>query len=220
MPLASYGVCIGTLNHFGNDGQVGHWLHGLVFLNLPQRQVWRCAVDVNGTTAPVQFKIIYDLDPAAFTTIANLPDGYHDLPKTSASGALDYIRSTVLRPAPRLGNGLAGCVLWLLQLLIDALAARQWTTVTGTEANDALQPLVTNSQRIFVFGEPFHNADGENGMHNIHMNQGDPPGPHQHDDAIWQDGATVVLSNDGRLIAFLNKFTTQSLNTNDNGLPQ
>lgn len=219
--LASYGVCIGTLSSFGNDGQAGHWLHGLIFLNTPSG-VWRCAVDVNGTTAPVQFKVIYDIDPSLFATISRLPDGYTDLAKTSTSGAIDYVRDTrLLTPDPQMGSGLSGCLGWFVQLFADAVAAKDWTTVTGTEANDALQSLVTGSRRIFVFGEPYHDTTPvkQDGMHNIHYNQGDPPGPHQVDDAIWQDGATFVQTSDGRLCAFLNKFTTQVLTTNDQGLP-
>ena len=33
------------------------------------------------------------LDPTIFTNISAMPDGYHGLPRTPASGAIDYIRS-------------------------------------------------------------------------------------------------------------------------------
>jgi uncharacterized protein YukJ len=31
------------------------------------------------------------------------------------------------------------------------------------------------------------------------MNQGDPPGPHQPDDGIWQDGAVLCQDTAGRM---------------------
>jgi uncharacterized protein YukJ len=61
-------------------------------------------------------------------------------------------------------------------------------------------------------------------MHNIHMNQGDPPISsdgidHQADDGIWQDGATIFQATDGTLTAFCNKFVSQTFSTNNQGLP-
>ena len=67
-----------------------------------------------------------------------------------------------------------------------------------------------------MFGAPYRTGLG---VHDIHMNQGDPPGQFQHLDGIWQDGGTVVESASGRLDGFLTKFKTQSLDTDDNGLP-
>jgi uncharacterized protein YukJ len=51
------------------------------------------------------------------------------------------------------------------------------------------------------------------------MNQGDPPGPFQHLDGIWQDGCVIVEKPDGTLRGYFGKFVTQSLNTDNNGLP-
>ena len=57
------------------------------------------------------------------------------------------------------------------------------------------------------------------GMHDVHMNQGDPPGQFQHLDGIWQDGGVLVERPNGNLAGFFVKFVTQTLNTNDQGLP-
>ena len=54
---------------------------------------------------------------------------------------------------------------------------------------------------------------------NVHYNQGDPPGPHQREDGIWQDGAVLIQAADGSLTVWQVKFNTQSLHTDDNGLP-
>jgi uncharacterized protein YukJ len=53
----------------------------------------------------------------------------------------------------------------------------------------------------------------------VHCNQGDPPGQFQHLDGIWQDGCVFAIKADGTLSAYLGKFSTQSLKTDNNGLP-
>ena len=58
-------------------------------------------------------------------------------------------------------------------------------------------------------------------MHNIHQNQGDPPGTQWYaENGIWQDGATVVHRPDGQYDVFLSKFTSQSYETDDLGHPR
>jgi uncharacterized protein YukJ len=57
-------------------------------------------------------------------------------------------------------------------------------------------------------------------MHDVHYNQGDPPGQFRHLDLIRQDGGVIVRHRDGRFEGFFVKFDTQSLNTDDNGLPR
>ncbi len=69
--------------------------------------------------------------------------------------------------------------------------------------------------RFYVFGEPFTSGLG---VHNIHQNQGDPIGSRfDAENAIWQDGGTVVETPQGQFLAFLNKFKTQSFRTDSNG---
>jgi uncharacterized protein YukJ len=51
------------------------------------------------------------------------------------------------------------------------------------------------------------------------MSQGDPPGPFQYLDGIWQDGAVLMERPSGVIVAFLVKFATKSLRTNSQGLP-
>jgi uncharacterized protein YukJ len=91
-----------------------------------------------------------------------------------------------------------------------------WVQSDGDNALDVLEPLVQQSVRIYVFGEPFTTGLG---VHNVHYNQGDPPGPHQAENGIWQDGAVLTQSADGKIVVWQVKFNTQSLHTNDNGLP-
>ena len=72
--------------------------------------------------------------------------------------------------------------------------------------------------RVFVFGAPF--TGGGLGIHDIHMNQGDPLGSAWYAaNGTWQDGATIVQRPSGKLVGFLTRFTNQSTSTDNNGNP-
>ena len=87
----------------------------------------------------------------------------------------------------------------------------------GDNALNQLEALLPQAVRLFVLGEPYTSGLG---VHNVHLNQGDPPGPHQAEDGIWQDGAVVVRNSDGSVRIWQVKFNTQSLDTGPDGLPR
>jgi uncharacterized protein YukJ len=85
------------------------------------------------------------------------------------------------------------------------------------DASTALERILVPGKRVLVWGEPFTTG---NGMHNIHQNQGDPSGSQWWpENGIWQDGGTLAEQPDGSWIAFINKFTSQSYRTDDQGHP-
>jgi len=157
-----------------------------------------------------------------------LDDGYFNLASKPTSGALDYVRSPLLGP-----GGCVELIVGLWKSLFGQTLSDGWIVSDGTNAVVELQTLLnSNPNKIYVFGEPFTDAapitsDGvqsQNGMHNIHMNQCDPPPQpgavnHQLDDGIWQDGATIFEDRNGNLTAFCNKLVTQTFSTNEQGLP-
>ncbi|HEX2745439.1 MAG TPA: DUF2278 family protein [Streptosporangiaceae bacterium] len=215
MPLARYGVCIGTLLHLDPSEQ-GTWYHG-VFTVQADGQDYECTVDLESQLQDeVQYQILPNLRADLFQPILGLGQGYHDLARTPTSGALDYIRSPIL-------TGQGCLTLWWGVWNLIFQTNLPWTTTDGQGAVNMLVTQISDPQAatLFVFGEPFTTGLG---MHNVHMNQGDPPlspdgQDHQPDDGIWQDGGTIIQHNDGTLHAFLSKFPTQSLNTNNQGLP-
>ena len=111
-----------------------------------------------------------------------------------------------------------GCLAVFLAIwnAIFKTSRQTWTNVTGNEAGNALVAMVTGSTKVFAFGAPYTTGKG---VHDVHCNQGDPPGQFQHLDGIWQDGCVFAIKADGTLSAYLGKFSTQSLNTDNNGLP-
>jgi uncharacterized protein YukJ len=104
--------------------------------------------------------------------------------------------------------------------IFGAKPASVWNDVTGDEAGNALIGMVQGSARVYVFGAPYAHPNPYPGMHDVHMNQGDPVGSAFHAlDGIWQDGCVIVDGGDGSLAGYFGKFATQSLNTDSNGSP-
>jgi uncharacterized protein YukJ len=230
MPLRQYGILKGNLFTPQEQTYQGNWFHGVFYVTIPGSTLpQRCVTDFSSATANnIQYKIFPNLKRDLFASILSLPDRYTDLARDPTSGALDYVRSQILGP-----YGCLEVVIALFNGIFGTRLGDGWIVSDGTTAVQALQQqLSLGPTKMYVFGEPFTDAtplteDGiqsQNGMHNVHMNQGDPalsPDGHDHqgDDGIWQDGATIFENADGTLTAFCSKFVTQTFNTNDQGLP-
>jgi hypothetical protein len=244
MPLDhGYGVAIGTFASFTREdpSDFGTWYHGKLRITTPAGQ-YEAALDVDTPSGVgVSYRVVDDLTTADIPVVAALPNGFTALARTPSSGALDYVRSPILRdgwvvqrlrwtigrllalkrpepwgptPLDTLLRRLRGWFGWLWRLRWRSFP---WVSSDGDNALDVLEALFAGSARIYVFGEPFSTGLG---VHNVHLNQGDPPGPHQAENAIWQDGAVLVQTAGGAVTAWQVKFNTQSLNTGDDGLPR
>jgi Uncharacterized conserved protein (DUF2278) len=211
--LPAYGVTIGTYDHSGSHQ--GQWLHELLYLRAGGA-LYECAVDVNEPNGIFQYMILSSLDRSLFQAVSVLPDGYHSLTRDSASGAIDYIRSPIIQQPE-------GCLTALFGFISGIFGSPEmsvWKDVTGNEAGSALVSLVDGSSRVYVFGAPYSDPHPHPGMHDVHMNQGDPTGSVFHSlDGIWQDGCVIVDGSDGKLAGYFGKFATQSLTTDSNGWP-
>ena len=209
MPLAhGYGVVVGDFVNYQTEQ--GQWFHVDMNINAGGA-IYQAAVDVNEQNSAFQYQVFNGLDQSLFAPVSGFSDGWHLLASNPTSGAIDYARSPILqRPL--------GCLSLIVGLwnAITGASAQTWTNVTGNEAGEALVAMVTGSKKVYAFGEPYTSGLG---VHNVHCNQGDPPGVHQADDGIWQDGCVFAIKSDGTLSAYLGKFATQTLNTNDQGLP-
>jgi len=196
-----YGVLIGIkIKYYRDDpDDFGRFYHGNIDIRAQNRK-YHCAIDVDPKNTPdgIQWRVAA-LDRAAFSRFLGFPDGWHELASNETSGALDYIRSSLLAVQP---------------------GQPMWESGVGTDALLALESVIEDATRFYVFGEPFGGPSSPRGVHNVHQNQGDPVGGgHDIENAIWQDGGTIVEKADGTIVAFLNKFKTQSDATDDLGHP-
>src|SRR3954451_17427207 len=117
MPLPAYGVLIGTLNHIEREppDNFGRYFHGFLYVDAPLGQ-YKCAVDVSTPSGiNVEHRELHGLDKQLFSTISNLPNGWHLLQRNDVSGALDYIRSPILNKIPQ------GCVFIVYNAITDLI---------------------------------------------------------------------------------------------------
>jgi hypothetical protein len=233
MPLDRYGVAIGTYVDFYRDppDDFGRWYHGHLKIATPAG-TYTSALDVDTNTGVgVSIKTVAPLDASLFAAVSGLANGWHPLASTSTSGALDYLRSEVLldrcpprgwtRPPigwPWYRRGWVTVRQSIAHLLCRLLRRfRGWATSTGDAALTALEGALPGCHRVYIFGQ--HYTSGL-GVHDVHMNQGDPAGTQWYDDnGTWQDGAVVVEKADGTLAAWLVRFNSQSLTTDAQGHP-
>ena len=186
MPLIDgYGVLAGTLLTYSCDAghTNGHYYHCTLTVRT-HAGLYRCPVDLDSKEQKNgnEWRIV-ELGDTSLYPFTILGDGWHRLDSVPGSGALDYCRSPQFGP--------------------DGI----WQHGTGQGAFRALEPLLRQCRRLFVFGEPFRTGRG---VHNIHQNQGDPASSRwAPENATWQDGAIVVERRDGSMAAFLCRFRTQ-----------
>jgi hypothetical protein len=230
MALSNYGVVKGDFDHFERDpiDNFGRFLHGHIFVRAPgadrAQVLFDCACDVNTPSGWVDYFHVPQLDPGKFLVVPGLPDGHHFLPtahdpSAATGGALDFVRN----PLISLPLGCAAIFFGLLNSLTGK-NNQVWTKNNGEDALNVLQPMMesTDIDKVYVFGARWDNPaqNPAQGLHDVHYNQGDPPGQFQHLDQIWQDGAVIVRHSTGRYEGFFVRFNTQTMNTDDNGLPK
>jgi uncharacterized protein YukJ len=174
---------------------------------------YRIAVNVKSQTSPSEllFIVAEDFDHVVTDRLVTLGDGFASVDKRPGGLALDFIRGNLfdrldMRPLP---PNLPG---------------------PDNDLSDRLAHFVDRARneadaRIFVFGERWGPESGQpdkvfgfrpgNGIHDIHMNQGNV-GRFKDDDGVWQDGGLIVHfpSTDQWVGVFL-AFQSQAWHTDD-----
>jgi uncharacterized protein YukJ len=211
MPLANYGVLAGRVVDSRAEGGA----------DTPHFQVrvrggdtdFRLAVNVLSQQAPPE--LLYVADEAfshpQLPALVDLPDGFTAVPSQPGGLALDYIR----------GN------------LFDPLAMRTLPATAPGPDNDLADKLdhyvgraaADPAARIYAFGERwgpeadlpdkiFGFSPG-NGVHDIHMNQGNT-GQFTRDDGVWQDGGLLIhFPEPDQWVAVFLAFQNQAWHTDD-----
>jgi uncharacterized protein YukJ len=182
-----------------------------------QGKPWRIPVNVRSGDPAKSLVIFHRADPLLghpiLEELAAVPAGLTDLnhKPRSASNALDYSRA----PLFDVTTGIA-------------------LPPTGPGGDDDLQDVVSrqlndlkaNGGDLFAFGSHFHDAvpkpgiDAEfgtkDGMHDIHMNQGNAPHEHDEDNGVFNDGGLILLFSD-HVTGLFFRFKTQFLPTDAHG---
>jgi uncharacterized protein YukJ len=164
-------------------------------------------------------------DPAGLAALAT---GITALPSQPGGLALDFVREMV-GSAPMISRS------QMTDLPIAANTAEFLSYQPGGEASDAerashaLQNAVVQlldqavadpGSTVYVFGSAYADAGTVDGIHDIHMNQGNPLNNHGGDNGIWQDGALFLsLPSQSSWTAVFLAFQTEVWTTGSKGNP-
>jgi uncharacterized protein YukJ len=161
--------------------------------------LFRAAINIKSVDrdSRLAYWVNYNLDEHWLVQkLANLEFGFHSYRKGNGE-ALDYIRNN----------------------LFDAKNGRKLPHDIDGPNNDmidVLEPHVRQSiekqAEIYLFGSRFNSKDG---IHNIHMNQGNIK-KFSDDDGVFQDGGLVIHYKDtGQWIGIFLAFASQAVHTDD-----
>ena len=153
------------------------------------------------------------LRPLVAAALLALAAGMHTLPSKAGGLALDFVREQVAGK-PMITQAQMGL---LPKGLALTAAANPMLNAVDTLLNQA----VAAKSTIFAFGSAYADNGKVDGIHDIHMNQGNPAvGGHSGSNGIWQDGALFLYAPATKLwTAVFIAFQTESWKTDNSGNP-
>ena len=151
---------------------------------------------INGAFVPPDLDGLLAL-PAGMTALDSVPGGL----------ALDFVRS-IVGANPMVQKSDMALLPFTSSDLHDAVVDLLNQTVADADGT------------LYAFGSAFADSGQVDGIHDIHMNQGNPSGSFSRDNGTWQDGALFVnLPAQTAWIAVFIAFQTESWQTDDHGNP-
>ena len=134
--------------------------------------------------------------------LENLESGFHKLPSSPGGAALDYIRGNLMN----LSDG---------RVLPHDLPGERNDIIDYVMPE--LQAAINRNATVYLFGEPY---DDNQGIHDIHMNQGSQ-GRFRSSNGVWQDGGIILhFPDENRYAAIFLAFASQAIHTDEeNGHP-
>ncbi len=215
MPIKLYGVLKGRA--FDRKRASGGSEHYQILINRGSNP-HRIAINTQSSQPPVQ--VLYYADDNFHHEItdalvqANLPNGFTPIVSKPGTLALDFIRRN----------------LFTIDQLVP-LPSR--LPGENNDLNDKLEFFVQRaiedpSTVVYAFGQHwteqskkdqyFSEINPSTGIHDIHMNQGNPPLPKKYfdDNGVWQDGGLLFhFASSNRWGAVFTAFQSQKLHTDD-----
>jgi uncharacterized protein YukJ len=210
MPLQHYGVLKGrAIAARREDGaDTPHYQVHIV----AGEAHYRIAVNVLSQSTPSELLFLVDDQFAHPITgpLGALPQGWNPLPSQTGGAALDFIRGNLFKREDmrRLPSSLPG---------------------PDNDLSDQLEHYIARAIRedqalVYAFGQrwgPESQADKVfgfrpgNGVHDIHMNQGNLP-PFVRDDGVWQDGGLLIgFAAPQQWVGIFLAFQSQAWHTDD-----
>ncbi|MEZ4670903.1 MAG: DUF2278 family protein [Anaerolineae bacterium] len=175
---------------------------------------YRIAINVKSnsdTNSELQYFVDSDFQHPLTQQLPNMSEGFTKLSSSTGGLALDFIRGNLfdlpqMRTLPFNVPGPDND----LNELIDAQIQRaiQDPNAVIYAFGERWGPEANKPDKVFKFNPG-------NGIHDIHMNQGNDKS-HAGDDGVWQDGGLVIhFPTANRWIAVFLKFQSQAIHTDD-----
>jgi uncharacterized protein YukJ len=174
----------------------------------------------------VLYAIEEDFTPPDLAGLTALPMGMTKLQSGPGGLALDYVRSTV-GGAPMITKAQMTLLPQLQAKAKGGSAEEQMVQRARAKAlENAVVTLLNMTIAdkdgvIYAFGSAYADSGKVDGIHDIHMNQGNPANNHGGDNGVWQDGALFInLPSKGTWTAVFIAFQTESWTTDLAGNPE
>jgi uncharacterized protein YukJ len=223
MPITNYSVLAGD----PVSGKVvgGASAHYQITMNAPGGP-FTVAVNIQSVDgSEVLYAIEEGFTPPDLVGLTALPMGMTKLQSASGGLALDFVRSTV-GGAPMITKA----QMTLLPMAsaqakgasaeaqaIQQAKAKALENAVGTLLN---MTIADKDGVIYAFGSAYADSGKVDGIHDIHMNQGNPANNHGGDNGVWQDGALMIhLPSTNTWTAVFIAFQTESWTTDSAGNP-
>jgi uncharacterized protein YukJ len=208
MAKFSYGVLKGTITGHLRDADDDHYQ----ILVSAAKTMFRIAVNVHSTLKPpdLLFQSLTLLPPALGPQLTALNTGFTKLASKPGGLAQDFVRGGILKSGkfkvvpgdtPGADNDLKDT----MESAAIAAMEKEGSLVYAFGARFGPEPTTKDKYFKFLPG---------NGVHDIHMNQGNDKG-HAGDDGIFRDGCLIFQFPDGKFRAFFMAFQSQSFHTDD-----
>jgi uncharacterized protein YukJ len=202
-----YGVLKGTVVGHLRDADDDHYQ----ILVSAGSKMFRIAVNVHSSLKPpdLRFQRLDDLPPSLTEGLNALPPGFKQLPSKPGGLAQDFVRGGIVNVDKF--------------RIVPGDVAGADNDLKDTMENAVVSAVDQQGAFVCAFGAKwgpeskkdkyFHFTPG-NGIHDIHMNQGNDKG-HKGDDGVFHDGCLIFEYPDGSSRAFFMAFQSQSFHTDD-----
>jgi uncharacterized protein YukJ len=220
MPIANYSVLAG--DPVSGKVVTGSSTHYQITMNAAGGP-FTVAVNIQSVDgSEVLYAIVEDFAPPDVAGLLALPMGMTALQSKPGGLALDYVRSQI--------GGVPMITREQMTLLpqLRSKGSEQERMLNRARASALQNAVVTllnmtiadKDGVIYAFGSAFADKGKVDGIHDIHMNQGNPANNHGGDNGVWQDGALLIhLPAAGTWTAVFIAFQTQSWTTDASGNP-
>ena len=173
----------------------------------------------------VLYAIEEEFTPPDLAGLTALPMGMTALKSELGGLALDYVRSTVngapmitkaqMTLLPKQGAQVKG-----LSAEAEAIQRAKARALENAVVTLLNMTIADKDGVIYAFGSAFADKGKVDGIHDIHMNQGNPANNHGGDNGVWQDGALLIhLPSKATWTAVFIAFQTEVWSTDSAGNP-